>query len=284
MSIEPLIESLTVTIKSVAPEILPLFEIYANEARFGRLWLQPELNNLSKTDKILEIGAGSMLLACQLCNEGYDVTALEPIGSGFSHFGRLQELVLMHAEKLGISPAIINGKGEDISDRERYSFIYSINVMEHVDSPETVLRRTFEALKQAGAYRFVCPNYTFPYETHLGIPIIWNKAFTWKLFKNRIQAITKIDDPLGLWQSLNWISVHRIKKFCSGQLAVKPAFDTHIIHTYLNRAFADSLFQQRHNKIILGIVNFLSKTRLLQCLHLIPAAIMPIMDCRIVKH
>ena len=42
--------------------------------------------------------------------------------------------------------------------------------MEHVDDVPLVLRRVMSALRPGAAYRFVCPNYRFPFEPHFDIP------------------------------------------------------------------------------------------------------------------
>ena len=58
------------------PEMLSVFEIYAAEAMFGRRYISAEIDRLRPEAKILEIGAGSFLLSCQLVREGFKVTAL----------------------------------------------------------------------------------------------------------------------------------------------------------------------------------------------------------------
>ena len=64
-----------------APDLLPLFEIYAAEAAFGRLYIAADVERLEYGAKVLEVGAGSLLLSCQLAREGFFVTALEPLGT-----------------------------------------------------------------------------------------------------------------------------------------------------------------------------------------------------------
>jgi hypothetical protein len=40
--------------------------------------------------------------------------------------------------------------------------------MERLKDPYLVLLQAIEKLEQGGEYRFICPNYDFPYETHFG--------------------------------------------------------------------------------------------------------------------
>ena len=83
-----------------APGLVPLFETYAAEAVFGRSYIALDLERLNPGAKILEVGAGSMLLSCKLVREGFEVTGLEPIGAGFSHFEQMRQMVLERAVAL----------------------------------------------------------------------------------------------------------------------------------------------------------------------------------------
>ena len=56
-----------------APARLPLFEVFAREALFARHWLAPQLASLAPGAAVLEVGAGLMLVSCQLQREGYRV-------------------------------------------------------------------------------------------------------------------------------------------------------------------------------------------------------------------
>ena len=62
----------------------------------------------------------------------FAVTALEPIGKGFSHFVRMQELVLERARALGCMPRILNQSAEQLAEPDGFDFAFSVNVMEHV--------------------------------------------------------------------------------------------------------------------------------------------------------
>lgn len=279
---ESFIDVMVKVIREQHPGHAPLFESYAQEARFGREWIAGELAKLSSGDEILEIGGGMMLLACQLAKEGYNITALEPVGSGFGHFYELQKLVLSHAASHGITLKVLPSKGEDLQEENRYSLVYSINVMEHVENYKAVLRRSMASLKKGGVLRFVCPNYTFPLESHLGLPIVWNKAITWKLFKNLIEH-SPVPDAMGVWESLNFITVKKVQQYCRSGLGLTADFDTRIIYRYVNRAANDEAFKSRHNAFVCWVLATVMKWKLLGWLHLVPARIMPVMDCRLLK-
>jgi 2-polyprenyl-3-methyl-5-hydroxy-6-metoxy-1,4-benzoquinol methylase len=55
------------------PEQIDMFEIYAGQAKFGRAYIDPNLQQLEAGSSILEIGAGSLILSTQLAREGFKV-------------------------------------------------------------------------------------------------------------------------------------------------------------------------------------------------------------------
>jgi hypothetical protein len=131
-SIEPLLDDVRGIVRRDAPYLERLLEIFSQEARVGREWLAPSLNRLAPGAAILEVGAGLMLLSCQLAKEGFRVAALEPVGEGFSSFSELQKLVLAYAEKQRIAPGVLPIPVERLDQEGKYDLAYSINVMEHV--------------------------------------------------------------------------------------------------------------------------------------------------------
>lgn len=164
------LEVVRTKLRAESPTLLPLFQIYADEARFGRSYIDDDLHPLAQNHCVLEVGAGAMLLSCQLVREGFNVTALEPTGDGFSHFSHMRDLVLSCADQLDCRPSIIELPAEDLSISAHFSFAFSINVMEHVDDIQRAISNVGQSLKPGGKYRFTCPNYLFPYEPHFNIP------------------------------------------------------------------------------------------------------------------
>ena len=97
IAIETWLEAVRSRFVEAKPELLALFDTYAAEAEFGRRYIDSDLGCLRPGGSILEVGAGSLLLSCQLAREGFDVAALEPVGDGFSHFDQMRQLVLIEA-------------------------------------------------------------------------------------------------------------------------------------------------------------------------------------------
>lgn len=281
------LDTMTSSIRSMimveAPDLLGLFDEYAGEMKFGRALLESNLETLDRGSSILELGAGSLLLSCQLQYEGFNVTALEPIGSGFSHFSRLQAIVLRHAVQHNFAPKLLRIAGEGLSIENSFHFAFSINVMEHVADFGTVLQRVNLALKRGGTYRFVCPNYTFPYEPHFNLPTLINRALTKKLLWRWIEHSTNVVDPIGTWASLNWISVARVDHFCKSTMQVTPYFDKEIFQVFLERVFTSHRFQERRGPFLSKVAGLLHRTGLVSLTKYIPACLLPVMDCSIIR-
>lgn len=279
--IQDFVEEIRSEISLNHPELISLFETYAAEAIFGRNLIDSDLKLLPLRAAIFEVGAGSLILSCQLSREGYLVTALEPIAEGFSHFRKLQNIVLKIANKYNVNLPIINSPAENLNLASKFDYAFSINVMEHVRNEKQVIENVLISLKNQAKYRFICPNYIFPYEPHFNIPIVLTKNLTEKLFKNRINSYHLLNDPLGTWQSLNWISVLKIRKIISETKNLKVTFHRDLFLKMLNRAVTDNQFSKRRSKWMNAIFRSIVSLRLHQLTAYIPVTVQPVIDCEI---
>ena len=128
------------------------------------------------------------------------------------------------------------------------------------------------------SYRFVCPNSAFPYEPHFGIPTLFSKALTERVFRRRILASPIVADPCGTWTSLNWISVASVRRIARESFGVEPEFDRTVLDRYVRRAIADSSFQRRHSPLIRRVFTLLDAAGTFK---LVPAWGQPVMSCRL---
>ena len=270
-------------LRSRAPELDGVVTDYVGEARFGASVITPDLAAIPSKARVLEVGAGAMLLSCALQAAGYDVTALEPVGAGFSHMARLRGLVLDYARTQGVPPAVVHVPAEALEARTEFDFAFSINVMEHVHDVAVVLQRVWSALRPGGAYRFVCPNYSFPFEPHFGIPTFGGKSLTWRLFRRRILASRLVVDPEGAWASLNWITVKQVRTICRREFGVAPEFDRDVSYRFIRRAMSDPSFQRRHGRALRATAHALAATGLIELARLVPPVVQPAMSCRITR-
>ena len=262
-----------------AREILPIFQLYAGEARFGRQYIAADLARLAPGAMVLEVGAGSLLLSCQLMREGFRVVALEPVGDGFSHFERMRELVLEAAEELGCAPQVLNQRAEELSIKDRFDYAFSINVMEHVSDVKAVIENIGASLRPAATYRFTCPNYLFPYEPHFNIPTFFSKEMTERIFRNKIFLAQGVPDPSGTWKSLNWITVRKIGEIVNRLPGLQVAFNRVFLVSTLERIASDQGFASRRSRRVRALILWAIKLRIHRLARFVPAALQPGIDC-----
>jgi 2-polyprenyl-3-methyl-5-hydroxy-6-metoxy-1,4-benzoquinol methylase len=268
---------------SHAPHLRPLFDVMAGEARFARWWLDDDLRRLPETAPILEVGGGAFLLAYELAREGFAITAIEPTGVGFGAFEELGNIVLALAAHDGKAPKVVRCKAEEFRSDARYDLAFSVNVMEHIEAPEAAIERVSASLSPGGSYRFLCPNYLFPYEPHFNIATFGSKGLTERLLRRRIQDNTKIRDPIGLWKSLNWITVPQVRRIAAADASLAIAFQRRTLASMLERAVGDVEFAKRRAPWMVTAIKVLRTTRLLRLAALVPATCQPLMDVRLTK-
>lgn len=266
-----------------APRLLPLFDVYAAEAIFGRKYISPDLIVLPAGAKILEIGAGSFLLSLQLVREGFDVTALEPTGDGFSHFQEMRKIILEEGAARDLQPLILDIPVEQLDFDGCFDYAYSVNVMEHVDDVEKALSNVGKGLVVGACYRFTCPNYLFPYEPHFNIPTLFSKTLTERILGSKIFSSQSMPDPAGTWKSLNWINVIQVGRIVRKQPGLNPSFDRSMLVKTLERIATDSVFAERRSPLIRSLILLIVRSRMHKLFGLLPASLQPIMDCRIEK-
>lgn len=150
------------------PELIDLFLTYQNEALAARKFLESSLIELDVESEILEIGGGILALAIQLASEGFKVTTIEPVGEGFSSISFMMDIFSEISKTENLSFNLKKSPIEECIFDHKFDFIFSINVMEHLKNPYSILIQLVELLKQRANYRFFCPNYDFPYEPHFG--------------------------------------------------------------------------------------------------------------------
>lgn len=282
MTVEEFLARVRRQVESQAPHLQPLLNVMSGEARFARAWLDEDLRKLPRGAHVLEVGGGAFLLACSLAAEGFSVTAIEPLGSGFGAFEELGVLVLALAAA-DARPEIARCKAEEFTSARRYTFAFSVNVMEHVDAPETAVARVSAVLAPGGQYRFLCPNYLFPYEPHFNIPTFGSKQLTARLMRSRIESARGIEDPAGLWRSLNWINVPQVRRIAATDRSLSLTFDRRTLVTMVERAVDDEAFAKRRSAWMVTAIRAVRGTGLLRFASRLPASWHPVMDARLTK-
>lgn len=266
------------------PLLIDLYDTFSAEAKFARLTIDDNLRAIPAGQHILEIGGGLMLLSIQLQREGYRVTSLEPIGSGFSIFDELQTLILNYAKSLNCMPSVLSIPVEDIEYSNCFDFAFSINVMEHVIDVNSAILKVLSSLKVGATYRFICPNYSFPYEPHFNIPIFFSKSITEKIFYNQIFQSRRVTDQVGIWNSLNWITATSVKNIVKSLSNTSLSFNKNIFSIFLLRMLTDVQFSSRRSNWMKYIIKIITFLRLHYLLKFIPSNLSPLMDCSIQKN
>ena len=265
-----------------APELVSLYDTYAKEAAHGRRYIASDLEHLDPGARLLEVGAGSLLLSCQLVREGFRVTALEPIGAGFSHVEQMRKIIQERSIAWSCYPRVLNMAAEDFAERNSYDYAFSVNVMEHVENIERVLANVGNSLIAGACYRFTCPNYLFPYEPHFNIPTFFSKQLTEKMFGHRIHS-ADMPDPSGTWGSLNWINVKQLQAIAKRLPELQMSFNRAILVSTLERLAVDHHFAGRRSPTVRKFLSLLVRLRLHHFFRAVPAMLQPLMDCRLKK-
>jgi 2-polyprenyl-3-methyl-5-hydroxy-6-metoxy-1,4-benzoquinol methylase len=267
-------------IKLKRPELIDLFLTYQNEAIQARKFLESSLSGLDSGAEVLEVGGGILALAAQLASEGFKVTTVEPVGEGFDD---ISFIMSVYSEVARIEQLVITLIEADIEDcifHQKFDFIFSINVMEHLKDPYSVLLQMIAHLKQGAKYRFFCPNYDFPYEPHFGKWLSRRHEKAFYLPRNR--AISKLisdKDARGLYSSLNFLTLKKIKRSLVGTNICLSA-NHNSLYEIINRAFYDPELKKRH-KLLTNLMQFFFTLKLHYFAKILPVNYQPIMDVQV---
>jgi hypothetical protein len=151
--------------------------------------------------------------------------------------------------------------------------------MEHVEDIEKAIKNVISNLENDGQYRFICPNYSFPYEPHFNIFAPFNKTFTYWLNKSSILS-SDIDPEGELWSGLNWISMKKISD--SVPRSEEVVFSKKAFSEYLNRIENSDEFQMRKGQFFTRLGKTIFRLRSIVLL-LTPIKFVPVLDVRIRK-
>lgn len=258
------------------------FEIYANEARFVLDAIKDDLAVVGRQHSILEVGGGAFFVSGFLARCGYDVTVLEPLGTGFDHLRPMQTLVLDNLESSHCKLVRLDIRVEELELEEKFDYVFSFNVFEHIDDIHRGITNSYDALKSGGLFRIYCPNSDFPYEPHFNIPTLFSKRLTEIVFRRRISNASEIPDPKPLWEGLNWINYRFVKRELHSLGAiVYPNRDALLMA--LERSMHDPAFNARRPTWLRKLISSLERIGVLRFSRFVPPTLSPIIDLRVEK-
>lgn len=204
------------------------------------------------------------------------------MGDGFSGIAFIMNIFSKIAKAENVTYNLMEAPIEDCTFDHKFDFIFSINVMEHLKDPYTVLIQMSKALESGGEYRFFCPNYDFPYEPHFSKWLWRRRQNSFYLEASRANGL-KLDsvEQKGLYDSLNFITVRKLKLF-SGENGIDFVEDKLALTNLINRALHDSNLQRRHRSLVTALT-ILKLLRLLNAARFLSSNFQPIIDATVVS-
>lgn len=248
-----------------AGEVKAWLEVYLNEARASLRLVEPYL---AVQSRILEVGAGLCILSLFLKFQGYNIIAEEPALAGFDLFNCAKLALLSHYQLLELE-VIDRPAGElNLADHGQFDLIFSNNVLEHVADLSDSFTALCSLVSTGGQMVHNCPNYIFPYEPHLHIPVIKPlKGLSESIFRQRVA------EKRALWESLNFITYLEVRKMAR-QAGVNVHFKQALLYEAFERLAYDPLFRERHaTSFVFKLYRVLEVTRLIKLLRYIPPAL-----------
>ncbi len=210
-------------------------QVSIGEARFS---LELILEHLGKNKRILEVGSGLGITSGFLSSQGFKITSLDPGGQGFNQWTnfakKLRDVFALTDSHLSLSAEQL-----DPLVHGYFDLIFSNNVLEHVSDVEKTLTNLHNSLAPGGIMIHNCPNYTFPYEPHFGIPLVPCRPNLTSYFLP--EKISHTD----LWKSINFITARQVRQLAD-QLKANLTFTPGTILKSLQRLEPDKHFRSRH--------------------------------------
>jgi 2-polyprenyl-3-methyl-5-hydroxy-6-metoxy-1,4-benzoquinol methylase len=262
------------------PELLELFLTYQNEAIEARKFLHSNLVKLDMQAEILEVGGGILALSIQLASEGFQMTTVEPVGEGFTGISHIMDIFLQISRNEKLRIELIRQPIEESELKDNFDFIFSINVLEHLRNPYSVIVQLVRNLKKDGTCRIFSPNYDFPYEPHFQKWMYQrrNRAFYLPL-SNAKSDIIEISEWHAVHRSLNFITLRKLEEFLL-ENKIMYSVNQEASQNLVLRAAYDQELKNRH-KVLASTMKVLIQLRLIAILGLLPKSSWPIIDIEV---
>ena len=269
---------------------LSRLRLYINEANFFAKVFSKDI--YKKNMSIYEIGSGIGLLARIFASRGNLVVATEPDNAGFGLMGKLNSVIGKSFELSDVNltavlkdnPDFYSLTAQDLfvelkNKATYFDFIYCANVVEHVGNLVDFFSCIIPLLRPDGKFRFVCPNYAFPYEPHFGFLTLFSKKLTYKVRKKEVLN-SHIEDAILFWKDLSWPNLWKIKRDLKS-LGYCFYFSKDATFDYVERSLTDEYFSQR-KPLLIRIVRVMKPIARF-IIRITPVSLMPIIDCSVAK-
>jgi SAM-dependent methyltransferase len=172
---------------------------------------------------------------------GFDVVALEPGGLGFEQ-NRSASMAFASSCDVQINHVAASAETADFGTIGKFDLVVSNNVLEHIPDVDNALTNLNNAINPSGVMIHSCPNYTFPFEPHFGIPLL---PFMPRLTR---LLLPKSVEKSGLWNSLNFITQSQVKRNARVN-GMTCLFRAETMSKSIKRLNRDPQFAERHQTI-----------------------------------
>jgi len=220
-----------------------LLDTYLNEAPVGLELVAPYL---SVRPRMLEVGSGIGILTHFLHSRGFDITGIEPGAAG----GFAAMTAMSTAVARALAPEargrVLPIAAADLRPAAHGTFglIFSVNVLEHVMTLDDTFAALASVLAPSGRMIHLCPNYAFPYEPHLAIPLVPGAP---RLTRHLLPST--IDASRAIWSTLNFITAARIARLARRH-GLRARFLPGVMATYFRRLREDDILAARHSRLV----------------------------------
>lgn len=193
--------------------------------------------HVDKRQRLLEIGGGIGLVYIWLKSQGYNITSIEPSGSGHHGYYQMGQILM---SQLGVDPSgwLALEAAQLPTINRQFDFIFSHNVIEHLKPLAENLDAIESVLCAGGMMLHQFPNYTVPYDPHFGIPLLPGAPERTTYIFPRLK-----DNPL--WQSINFITTIWLQRWCR-ERAVDFQFKKAHWFSSIERLKTDDEFRTKH--------------------------------------
>jgi 2-polyprenyl-3-methyl-5-hydroxy-6-metoxy-1,4-benzoquinol methylase len=253
--------------------------LYMNEAKYFYSVIEHEIDGPPMN--IYEIGSGIGLLSRLIAERGHNVIATDPSSSGFTVIRKLHDIIEKCFETDLPQPKFYELPAQELSKNlvggATFEYIFCANVVEHVQDQKEFFDSIIPKLKVNGVFRFICPNYWFPYEPHFGFLSLPSKTITRFIQRKKIENSNIAE----VYNDLSFPNIFKLNKILNGY-EVTTRYENFATINYINRAIKDEFFSLRKKRLS-NLVRLFSKP-LLAVVDKLPKSILPTIDCYVTRY
>ena len=249
----------------IIPVPSPFDETMINEAVFGLSRLREVLKSRAdRAPRVLEVGAGHLILSSYLACRGFEVTAVEPLTDGFESFSELHTRMLYHAKAAGAQLTVMQCASDALDAHDAFDVVICVNALEHMKDPMGALDVMHRAVRPGGVVLAHCPNYDVPFDSHLGIVLITlSKRVNEWLYRDRIAR------RQDCWDGLTFVRQSALRRHCATR-GYDVAFNSRMLEQAVLRVSEDSVFAARMPLPLRVAVRLLGRPRVAAALSYVP--------------